>query len=566
MSTPGPPDLPPPTGPPVIREGPSGMPYDLPPPRQPDGPSAEGTPGKGTVLDQLEAQGWHRLSTRMLVVHPVRTLMSLAVPLLLVTFVGGREDNRWLIYAVGGGVIALVIGVLTWMFTRYRFTPEQLQLRTGLFSRRVLTAPLDRIRSVDIESTPIHRVLGLAKVRVGTGVDSSQIELDGLTQEQAAVLRVELLRRSQDVDAPAGAASVGAAPEEGSPQEAPRPDDSQSDQPPVDEQLLARIDWSWLRFAPFSLGSLVVVAGVAGVLFQFGDDLPVNEVGLVQDAWAWVLAQALLVLVAGTVLVVSVGWVLLSTASYVLNWWNLRLVREPNANIRLSRGLLTTRSQTLERAKVRGVSMGEPFLLRFVRGAELTALATGVGLGGTVKVLPPAPRAVVQSVGHELLEEAGPLTMELVGHGPRARRRIHVSQQWGSLTTAALVAVPTFFLDFWWFGSWPWWLPMAVLGGLGLLNVLIADSAWRNLGHGLTQNHLVVQTGAVVRTRSALERAGIIGWVVHQSFFQRRLGLANLIATTAAGGESLVAPNIPLELAAGLADRATPGMLDDFLA
>ncbi|WP_192498682.1 PH domain-containing protein [Ornithinimicrobium pratense] len=480
----------------------------------------------------------------------------MAVPLLLITLGFNRgEDGRWLIYVLGGGVIALVVGVLTWMFTRYRFTPEQLQLRTGLFSRRVLTAPLDRIRSVDIESTPIHRVLGLAKVRVGTGVDSRQIELDGLTQEQAAVLRVELLRRSQEVDHPAATA------QEGSPQ-----DTSETVRPPADEQLLARIDWSWLRFAPFSLGSLVVVAGVAGVLFQFGDDLPVDEVGLVREAWAWAVAQALLVLVAGTVLLVAVGWTLLSTASYVLNWWNLRLVREANTNIRLSRGLLTTRSQTLERAKVRGVSMGEPFLLRFVRGAELSALATGVGLGGTVKVLPPAPRAVVQSVGHELLEESGPLTMDLTGHGPRARRRIHVSQQWGSLITAALVAVPTYVLDFWWFATWPWWLPLAVLGGLALLNVLIAESAWRNLGHGLTRDHLVVQTGAVVRTRAALERAGIIGWVVHQNFFQRRLGLADLIATTAAGGESLVAPNIPLELAADLADRATPGMLDGLLA
>ena len=45
-----------------------------------------------------------------------------------------------------------------------------------------------------------------------------------------------------------------------------------------------------------------------------------------------------------------------------------------------------------------------------------------------------------------------------------------------------------------------------------------------------------------------------------------RLGLADLTATTAAGGERLVAPNIPLELAADLADRATPGMLQDLLA
>ena len=576
MSTPGPPDLPPPTGPPVVPAGPlpqggppqagrqqPGSPYDPPQP-DPDAPSGPG-------------EGWHRLSPRMLVVHPIRMLSSLAVPLLLLMFGFGSGGNRWIAYAVGGAVLALLVGVLTWMFTRYRFTPEQLQLRTGLFTRRVLTAPLDRIRSVDIESTPIHRVLGLAKVRVGTGVDSKQIELDGLTQEQASVLRVDLLRRSQEVGGeeltgqaeagPDGVSQVGLGQPEAGRSETGLGAGQRTAAPVTRtrERLLAQIDWGWLRFAPFSLGSLVVVAGAVGVLLQFGDDLPVDEIGVVQEAWAWAVAQALLVVIAGASLVIVVGWVLLSTASYVLNWWNLRLVRETNGNIRLSRGLLTTRSQTLERAKVRGVSMDEPFLLRFVRGGELSALATGVGLGGTVKVLPPAPRGVVQSVGHELLEEDGPLTMDLIGHGPRARRRTHVSQQWGTLILAGLVALPTYLVDWGWFGSWPWWLPLAVLGGMGLLNALIAESAWRNLGHALTRDYVVVQTGAVIRSRSALERAGIIGWVVHQDFFQRRLGLADLIATTAAGSERLVAPNLPLPMAADLADRATPGMLDDML-
>ena len=88
MSTPGPPDLPPPTGPPVIPAGPSGMPSDVPPPQQgqpqPQGQPETGSPG--VLVDGVEDEGWNRLSTRMLVVHPVRTLMSMAVPLLLVAF------------------------------------------------------------------------------------------------------------------------------------------------------------------------------------------------------------------------------------------------------------------------------------------------------------------------------------------------------------------------------------------------------------------------------------------------------------------------------------------------
>lgn len=509
------------------------------------------------VVPAVAGAEWQRLSPRMLLVHPVRGLGSMLVPLLIAFFIGRGEDGSWWIWlAVVGGALALVAGTVSWFITRYRVTEAQLQLRTGLLSRRVLTAPLDRVRSVDIESTPVHRVLGLATVKVGTGVDSSRIELDGLARDQAAAMRTFLLSRS----------GVAARPAAGTAYPSQRSADGDQGAPVADGAELARIDWGWLRYAPFSLSSLVVVAGVAGVLAQFGDDVPVDEVAVAQQAWAWVLAQAVAVLVVAAVVGVVVGWVVLSTASYVLTWWNLRVVREPGGNLRVTRGLLTTHSQTVEREKVRGVRMGEPFLLRFVRGAELTAIATGIGSGGTTRVLPPAPRTVVTRVGHDLLEEDGPLTTALVGHGPRARRRIHVRGQWATLALTALTAVPTWGVDRWWFAGWPDWLPVAVLLGVGAVNALLAEASWRNLGHELTPRHLVVQTGAVVRTREVLERAGVIGWVVHQSFFQRRRGLCHLTATTAAGSEQVVVPDVPLEVAVRLARRATPGMLEDVLA
>ncbi|GGK81551.1 membrane protein [Ornithinimicrobium pekingense] len=544
------PDLPPPTGAPVV-------------PAADPGPAVPG-PVAGPPVPGGTGQ-WQRQSPRMLLVHPVRILGSFAVPLLLAMFGVGRGDDGgpwWLLVAAAGAVIAVLAGVASWFITRFRFTDEQLQLRTGLLSRRILTAPLDRVRSVDVESSPLHRVLGLAKVKVGTGVDSTRIELDGVSREQATELRTFLLRRTSEENAAPGPDDATLRPGD----QPAGPADASGTPYPQAEAELARIDWSWLRYAPFSLSSLVVVAGAVGVLSQVGDDLPVDQVEVAQDAWAWVVAQAVLVLLAMVAVAVVVGWVVVSTVTYVLTWWNLRVVREGQGNLRITRGLLTTHSQTVERAKVRGARMGEPFLLRLVRGAELTAIATGVGSGGTVKVLPPAPRQVVTDVGHELLEETGALTMELTGHGPRARRRIHLRHQWGTLVVAGLLAVPTWLTDAWWFDRLPGWGPVAVLVVLGALNAVVADSAWRNLGHGLTERHLVVQTGAFVRTREVLEVAGVIGWVVQQSFFQRRRDLCDLVATTAAGPEQVTAPDIPVDAAVRLARRATPGMLDDLLA
>ena len=527
----------------------------------PDLPLPSGAPVAGVPAPPGGAGRWQRQSPRMLLLTPVRTLGSFAVPLVLAVLgvrQGQDEDPWWLLVVVAGAALAVVFGVVSWSVTRYRFTDEQVQLRSGVLSRRVTTAPLDRVRSVDIEAPPLHRVLGLAKVKVGTGVDATRLELDGVSAAQATDLRTYLLARSHV----AGGDGAAVPPPDG----APSREGAAYPNPAQPETELARIDWGWLRYAPFSLSSLVVVAGVFGVLAQFGDELPVDQLDVAQEAWRWVVAQALLALVGTVVLVIVVGWVIVSTLTYVLTWWNLRVVREGRGNLRISRGLLTTHSQTVERAKVRGARMGEPFLLRLVRGAELSAIATGVGSGGTTRVLPPAPRSVVVRVGHELLEEDGPLTMTLVGHGPRARRRIHVRHQWATLLVTGLLAVPTYLLqDLGVLGRLPGWGPPGVLVALGLLNALLAESTWRNLGHGLTDRHLVVQTGAVLRTREVLERAGIIGWRVEQGFFQRRLGLADLMATTAAGSEVLTAPDIPLDLAVQLARDATPGMLDDFL-
>jgi putative membrane protein len=58
---------------------------------------------------------------------------------------------------------------------------------------------------------------------------------------------------------------------------------------------------------------------------------------------------------------------------------------------------------------------------------------------------------------------------------------------------------------------------------------------------------------------------GIIGWNLRQSFFQRRAGLATLVATTAAGRQRYAVLDVPLDEAVRLADRALPDLLAPLL-
>ncbi len=490
----------------------------------------------------------------MLLVDPIKTLSQFALPF-LITLVGlGSQDTSWSLIALPAMVAGAVgIGVLPWLTTRYRITDTQLQVRRGLVQKTTLTAPLDRIRSVDLEASLLRRVLSLTKVEIGTGVDDSRISLDALSVEQGDELRRYLLARR---DAGPGSLRDGHSATSSVQVETvaarpPQPADGPSE--------LATIDWAWLRFAPFSLSRLVIVAGAAGVLAQFGENLPFLNSESVGDAWEWVLDQAI-ALVLGVVAVAAlVGWVLISVGGYVIQWWNLRLTREAG-NLRLTAGLFTTRSTSVEEKRVRGVQLVEPALLRLVGGAELRALATGVGSGGVTKLLPPSPLEVNRRVGHDVLEASGPLEAALTQHGAAARRRCHARAQWSTAVAAVFATAATIGLDL------PWWVPLSVAAVVCAVAVAAGEAAYRQLGHALLPGHLVTASGILLLTRTALERDGIIGWVIRQSLFQRRAGLATLVATTAAGAERVVIRDLDYGRAVALADAATPDVLTPFIA
>lgn len=486
--------------------------------------------------------GWLRLDPRVLLVDPVKVLRQIAVPA-LVALIGIGSGERpfpwWAVPLVLVGAVAA--GTVPWLTTRYRVTAAQFEQRRGLLNRQHLTAPLDRVRSVDLEASLLHRVLGLTKVQVGTGVDDTRITLDALSVAAASDLKALLLSRRTAV--PPADERAGA-------------DTSASGTGPV-ATTLAEIDWGWLRFAPFSLSRLVVVGAAVGALGQFGEDLPFLEAERLGSAWQWVLGFAL-PLVAVAVLVGSVAaWVALSVSGYVLQWWGLRLTRG-EGSLHLQSGLVTTRSVTVEEKRIRGVELTEPLLLRWVGGAELATLATGVA-NGVTRVLPPCPLPLARSVGDEVLAEPGTLTVPLVRHGPRARRRCHVRAQWATLALAAAVTVAAAALD-----RVDWWAPVLVAGVSALVAVGVAEATYSHLGHALTDRHLVAGSGALVRVRTVLEEDGIIGWVVKESFWQRRAGLVTLVATTAAGAEHVTVSDVPRPTALALADTATPALLTEF--
>jgi putative membrane protein len=506
-------------------------------------------PTRGDALTGLDTD-WRRLDPRMLLVHPVQELVRF-LPALLVVFVTGRTQERSPWWDLGALGIVVGLGMSRWFTTRYRIHNAQIQLRAGLLRRRVLATPAERVRTVDVTASIWHRLLGLAKVEIGTasGGNHERIILDALTAQEAARLRGELLhRRVAPVDATV-------------PQGDPNADAGRRHTESTPEVELLRLDPAWVRYAPLTTSGLVSALAVWGFAWQLlGDTLQSHE-EQVQHAidaiskvsiWVGVLVAAVLAIVGVSALAVT---------AYVLSDWGFRLTRHAGGTLHVARGLLTTRRTSIEEARLRGVEIGEPLGLRLVGAARLRAITTGLhrrdDRAGSAALAPPAPRSVVVRVADAVVGDNQALLGPLVQHGPVARRRRYVRAVVPALALCGSVGVIGLRSG----AAWTVGVPCLVVV---LASPLLARDRYAALGHLLTPAHLVARAGTFSRRRDVLAREGVIGVVVRESFFQRRSGLATLTATTAAGKQGYHVLDLSRHAALELSQALLPQAVGQF--
>ncbi|MFI1769787.1 PH domain-containing protein [Streptomyces sp. NPDC020800] len=498
----------------------------------------------GTSSGAAEGPEWSRLSPRLMLVN----LSMLAGPLALfaVTVALTGADLQALI-SLGSLVITFLVitGISTMrlLTTRFRVTGDRVELRSGLLFRSRRSVPVDRIRSVDLEAKPMHRLFGLTSLRIGTGEQSSsssrKLSLDGITRHQARELRRLLIDRR------GSGRATG-----------------------QDEDVtITEMDWAWLRYAPLTVWGVGSVFVGLGTAYRILHEMKVDplELGIVKDIedrfgsvplWFGVLVAVVITAVAGAAI---------STATFVDAWTNYRLEREQDGSFRIRRGLLVSRSVTIEERRLRGVEVAEPMLLRWAGGASLSAIASGLSNSdenrSRCSLTPPVPRDEALRVAADVLaEEQSPTELtELVPHSRAAlRRRINR----GLLVLAPVVAIPL--------GLGLWLTPVLVhtawitaLVGLPVV-IALANDAYRALGHGIRDRYLVVRAGTFARRTVVLQRDGVIGWNITRSCFQRRNGLLTIGATTAGVGCYKVRD---VSVGAGLAyaEEAVPKLLTPFI-
>ncbi|MDT9681411.1 PH domain-containing protein [Streptomyces sp. TRM76323] len=452
------------------------------------------------------------------------------------------------LFLVAAGFLLLVVGgaaieTVRCRRTRYRVGDERVELHARLFVlERRRSLPRERIRTVDLTAPLPLRLLGLVKVRIGTGESTgggeSTLELHAVSRAEGERLRRELLRRAPGPEATA------------------RHDGE-----------LAALDPSWIRYAPVSFVAPLLGGAAVGGVMQVSEWFGAQ--GEVIDRIGGLFRETPVVWIVVTLTAVALcAGVVGALALWVEMWWNFRLEREPGGTLRVRRGLLTARSLTIEERRLRGVELVEPLGVRLFGAARIDAVATGLSQGADDKhdthksLLPAVPRTVADGVAARVLREPVPPTAAPLTPHPRAARARRLRWAVG----AALVPA----------------LPLAVLGAaldvrallyaagatalvLVVCAAALALDAYRALGHGTAGGYLVARSGTVRRSTVALQRGGVIGWTLKQSYAQRRAGLLTLTATTAAGDGAYDVYDADESEGLRFAAAAVPGLLEPFL-
>ena len=314
----------------------------------------------------------HRLHPVSLVFTIGNAARNLLLPGLFVLFAAsGSSWQGWIMLGFVPAVAAAVVRFITY---RYRFEADELVIREGVITRNERHVPYSRVQNIDLVQNVLHRLFGVAEVRVETaGGEKPEAVMRVLSLDAVQQMRAQIFAARR---AGAAAAAVDST-EEGA---------ALLDEP--DARLLHSLaPRDVLLYGVISNKGMLVVAAAMGLLWQFnmGDwwepivsKEQVQQVARLKDA-TWNV-PALIVAVIGLLLIFVVLMRLLSIVWAFLQFYGFRLQGRDD-DLRAEYGLLTRISKTIPRHRIQVVSVRSGLLHRLFGRASVVARTAGGATG-----------------------------------------------------------------------------------------------------------------------------------------------------------------------------------------
>lgn len=300
---------------------------------------------------------------------------------------GLRSEIRFALLALLAVFAAgVLLGGLSWWFTKYQLTEDALRVDTGFLFRRTRIMRFDRLQAIDVAQPFVARIFGLAELRMDVaGGGGSDGRLSYLMLADARRLRATLIATASRLE------KESLHPET---MEAPQND-------------LIRVPTQRLLGATFLSSTVIAFAG-----------------GLITLIAATMLSDQHIGLFAGLPLAIGVFqpiW------KQVIGNHGFTVSESPDG-LRTKRGLLDLQRQTVPPGRVQGLVISEPILWRLLGWGKVDLDIAGV-VGGNdldesangTQLLPVGDRGEISALLHRVLPGVELARIELHTAPRRAR-------------------------------------------------------------------------------------------------------------------------------------------------
>lgn len=425
------------------------------------------------------------------------------ITILLIIFIGGGDEDTFLLYWIVGMVVLLLIwGVLSWLRFTFELNEGELKIEQGVFVRKKLYLTSDRIQVIDISAGVIQRMFGLVAVEVKTaGSSSKEAKISALSREKAELLKSKL-RQAVNGE-----------------KEVVEHEDSEEQ-----KQKVYSLTTRDLLVAASTSGRMGVALSIVGAAFsqidQFISDEEIYQ--FIEANMPQSTSASLVVMSIIGILVIS--W-LFSFITTLITYYDFSVEVRKN-ELLISRGLFERIQLTIPFNRIQAVQVKEGLMRQPFGYVNLVIESAGYGEkeGNSTVLFPLINKGKMHGFLKEVLPEYNYEVMQQGTVPPkRALRRYLIRTLWWSLPIIliAWVAIP--------YGVYTWFLLP--------LGLLLGFQQYRDAGICTEGDTLIISARQLSKKTAIVKRYRMQATQLKQNPFQKRMSLRDFIVHVASGNQ-----------------------------
>lgn len=299
-----------------------------------------------------------------IVIGVAKALQNSFFLILIILFRGGWGS---LYSYLGIAVLVLidcVYALVSYFSQFYEVTPEKLVLYRGIFNRREIDIPYDRIQTIKKKQWFFFRPFQIVELQIETaGGESNRAEANFPAVKESVLALIEQRRLNKKAE------STGVQPLAPGGTESPVLKESGVSSGSLFQYRLSDTDILWFSFT--DLG--ILAAGLA--LLTFVDDIPGSWFQQASEYTLHLIRQSVWLMGAAAVLMLILI-VLISVAKNFFQLYRFTVVRTDDSLL-IEKGLFQRNLQTIPVRKIQGIKIKQPFLRRLLGFASAEILLAG---------------------------------------------------------------------------------------------------------------------------------------------------------------------------------------------